>query len=207
VLRVDGTDDILDAVDFMPELDSERMGALEKVLIGMRGSYGGVLMVGLITGIMGLALINPLSIAAGVIIGGKVYHDDKVARLRRRRADAKALVRKQIDEVIFQAGKQLKDRLRLVQRATRDHFTQIADEYHRSLAESAIALQLAVSTRSTESATRIVELKAHLADVRAVQGTARTLTRAKDSPTAPAKPEPLAEIPAPLPARGVGSRT
>ena len=38
-------------------------------LIGMRGSYGGVLMFGLLTGLMGLALVTPLSVGAGVILG------------------------------------------------------------------------------------------------------------------------------------------
>jgi hypothetical protein len=205
VLRVDSTDDLLDAVDFMPELEPGHIGPVEKLLIGMRGSYGGVLMVGLITGIMGLALINPLSIAAGVLIGAKVYRDDKDARLKRRRADAKALVRRQVDEVIFQVGKQLKDRLRLVQRGTRDHFTKIADEYHRSLAESAAAVQVAATTRSAEGQTRIPELKSRLAEVRGVQSEARRLARGEAPAT---RPTPLAVIPEPKSAArpaGVGA--
>jgi len=197
VLRVDGTDDLLDAVDFIPELDSGHVNPLEKLLIGMRGSYGGVLMVGLITGIMGLALINPLSIAAGVLIGAKVYRDDRDARLKRRRSDAKALVHKQVDEVIFQVGKQLKDRLRLVQRATRDHFTQIADEYHRSLAESMIAMQVAATSRSAEGKERIAELRARLVEVRGLQSRARELAQAPDAPAPPVKP---ALLPSPPPA-------
>lgn len=159
ILHVDNTDDVLDPVVSVPSLDPGHVSAVQKVLIGMRGSYGGVLMFGLLTGLMGMALINPFSIAAGVLIGGKAYRDDKEARLKRRQAEAKGLVRHQLDEVIFQVGKQLKDRLRLIQRATRDHFTEIANEHHRSLADSVLAAQKAASTFTHEREQRIREIK------------------------------------------------
>ena len=56
---------VLDPVPELTELDEERLTIGGKILIGMRGSYGGVLMFGLLTGIMGFALINPISIGAG----------------------------------------------------------------------------------------------------------------------------------------------
>jgi hypothetical protein len=161
-LHVDDTDDVLDPVGKVPLLDSGHVNVLQKILIGMRGSYGGVLMFGLLTGIMGMALINPFSIAAGVLIGRKVYRDDKEARLKRRQAEAKGLVRHQMDEVIFQVGKQLKDRLRLIQRATRDHFTEIADEHHRSLADSVLAAQKAATIFTNEREQRIRDITAEL---------------------------------------------
>jgi len=184
VLRVDDTDDVLDPVAFMPELENGKTTATEKVLIGMRGSYGGVLMIGLITGVMGLALINPLSIAAGLIIGAKAYKDDKDARLKRRRAEAKALIRRQVDEVVFYVGKQLKDRLRLVQRATRDHFTDIADEYHRSLQESLLATQKAASTASAEAESSIQRLRGELTRVKELRSAAAAVDDQLPAPAA-----------------------
>ena len=62
----------------------------------------------------GMALVNPISVAAGVVLGRKAYKDDAAARLQRRRNEAKAAVRRYIDEVVFQVNKHLKDRLRLV---------------------------------------------------------------------------------------------
>jgi hypothetical protein len=134
----------------------------------MRGSYGGVLMFGLLTGIFGMALINPLSVGAGLLLGRKAYREDKEARLKRRQAEAKALVRRQLDDVTFQVGKQLKDRLRLVQRSTRDHFTEIADEHHRSLQDSVTAAQKAAATYAVEKDARIREIKAELKKVDAM---------------------------------------
>jgi hypothetical protein len=169
ILQVEGTDGVLDTVESVPALDPGNVNPLQKLLIGMRGSYGGVLMIGLVTGIMGMSLINPFSLAAGLLIGGKAYRDDKQARLKRRQAEAKSLVKRQLDEVNFQVGKQLKDRLRLVQRATRDHFTEIADEHHRSLSDSVLSAQKAATLFTKEREQRVKGLTAQLKEVEALR--------------------------------------
>ena len=187
VLRVSDTGDALDPVDDMPELDDGRINPMQKVLIGMRGSYGGVLMFGLLTGLFGLALINPLSVGAGLLLGRKAYREDKDARLKRRQSEAKALVRRQLDDVVFQVGKQLKDRLRLVQRTTRDHFTEIAQEHHRSLSDSVAAAQKAATTYTLEKDMRIRDIKAELKRVDALQQAARGLVEKEPAPVRSAR--------------------
>jgi hypothetical protein len=174
-IHVDDTREVLDSVDEMSELDSGRLGAMQKFYIGLRGSYGGVLMVGIITGIVGMSIINPLSLAAGAVICRKAYKEDQENRLQRRRNEAKGLIRRQVDEIIFQVGKQLRDRLRLVQRITRDHFTAIADEHHRSLADSVIAAQKAANMFASERDQRVQELRRDLQKVDALSARARSI--------------------------------
>lgn len=174
-LRVSDSGDALDPVDEMPDLDPGRINPIQKVLIGMRGSYGGVLMFGLLTGIFGMALINPLSVGAGLLLGRKAYREDREARLKRRQGEAKALVRRQIDDVTFQVGKQLKDRLRLVQRSIRDHFTEIAEEHHRSLSDSVAVAQKAATTFTLQKDVRIRDIKAELQKVDALHAAAAAL--------------------------------
>ena len=186
VLRVTDTGDALDPVDDMPGMDDGHINPMQKVLIGMRGSYGGVLMFGLLTGIFGMALINPLSVGAGLLLGRKAYREDKEARLKRRQAEAKALVRRQLDDVVFQVGKQLKDRLRLVQRSTRDHFTEIAEEHHRSLSDSVQAAQKAATTYTLEKDMRIREIKVELKRVDALRQAAEGLADS-EPPARPAR--------------------
>ena len=176
VLHVSESGDALDPVDQMPELDPGRVNPIQKVLIGMRGSYGGVLMFGLLTGIFGMALINPLSVGAGLLLGRKAYREDKETRLKRRQGEAKALVRRQLDDVTFQVGKQLKDRLRLVQRTIRDHFTEIADEYHRSLSDSVAAAQKAANSYAQEKEGRIRDIRAELRKVDALHRAAEAVS-------------------------------
>ncbi|GAA4376863.1 isoniazid-induced dynamin-like GTPase IniA [Agromyces bauzanensis] len=197
VINVDDTRDVLDAVGEVAELDSGRLGLGQKFYIGLKGSYGGVLMVGIITGIIGMSIINPLSLAAGAVIGRKAYKDDTEARLQRRRNEAKVLIRRQVDEIIFQVGKQLRDRLRLVQRTTRDHFTTIADEHHRSLADSVLAAQKAASLYAAERDKRVTALRRDLARVDALTKRAAAIDidgSARPSSASPEDPRTVSAV-------------
>jgi hypothetical protein len=169
VIHVGDTEGVLDDVDAIASLEHGQLGAGEKLFIGVRGSYGGVLMVGLATGLVGLTLINPLSLLAGVLVGRRAYREDMGSRLSRRRFEAKNLVRRHIDEVQFQVGKQLKDRLRIVQRAARDHFGSIADELHRSLSDAVLAAKQAAGTFAGERDQRIKELHQQVSQLEALK--------------------------------------
>lgn len=177
---------VLDPVEVISGLNSGQLGAAEKIYIGVRGSYGGVLMVGLATGLIGMALINPLSLLAGVLVGRRAYREDMGNRLNRRQQEAKTIVRRYIDEVTFQVGKQLKDRLRLVQRTARDHFGSLAEELHSSLAE---ALQRAKEAATDFSATRDQRITV-------LQQRILRLDQVRASiPSLPAAPEPTGSVP------------
>jgi hypothetical protein len=168
-IDVGDTQGVMDPVEHISGLDSGKMGAGEKIYIGVRGSYGGVLMVGLATGLIGLSLINPLSLLAGVLVGRRAYREDMNSRLSRRQHEAKLLVRRYIDEVIFQVGKQLKDRLRLVQRSARDHFGSMAEELHRSLSEALTVSKQAAGTYTSERDQRVAQLQTQLQRLESIQ--------------------------------------
>lgn len=162
-LDVADTDGVLEPVAELADLESGRIGITQKVLVGMRGSYGGVLMFGLVTTLMGMALVNPISVGAGFLLGTKAYRDDREARVVKRRADAKVAIRRFTDDVSFQVGKESKDRLRLIQRLLRDHFTAIAEQTLRSLADSLRAAQEAATVESAERTRRAAEVERQLA--------------------------------------------
>ena len=151
-------DDILEPVASLADLETGKTGITQKVLVGMRGSYGGVLMFGLITTFVGLSLLNPISIGAGVLLGTKAYREDKENQVRARRSEAKIAIRRFTDDVSFQVGKESKDRLRLIQRVLRDHFTSIAEQTLRSLNDSLRAAQEAATVETAERSTRIGHL-------------------------------------------------
>ncbi|OZE85155.1 Isoniazid-inducible protein iniA [Rhodococcus sp. 15-649-2-2] len=155
-------DNVLEPVSSLAELESGRVGITQKVLVGMRGSYGGVLMFGLITTFVGLSLLNPISIGAGVLLGTKAYKEDKENRVKARRSEAKMAIRRFTDDVSFQVGKESKDRLRQIQRVLRDHFTSIAEQTLRSLNESLRSAQEAAAADNTNRAARIAQLEQDL---------------------------------------------
>lgn len=174
-LDVGDLDSVLDPVAELSDLESGRIGIAQKVLVGMRGSYGGVLMFGLITTLMGMTLLNPISVGAGVLLGTKAYRDDRETRVVKRRADAKVAIRRFTDDVSFQVGKESKDRLRLIQRLLRDHFTAIAEQTLRSLGDSLRAAQEAAKVESTGRTRRAGEVEQQMAVLETLKGRAAQL--------------------------------
>ncbi|WP_018331884.1 dynamin family protein [Actinomycetospora chiangmaiensis] len=152
----------------LPEL--ERIGWANGFVVGMRGSYGGVLMVGMVTTLSGLALINPFSVGAGVLLGSKTIRDERKRALQRRRAEAKQAVRRHGDEVLHLASKRSRDLLRDVQRTLRDHFTAQAESLARSVADAVTAAAAAQEIESGRRERRLRDVTAELARVELLAG-------------------------------------
>lgn len=174
-LRLGDTATALDAVPELvaPKADDPKL--FGKLLTGMRGSYGGMLMFGMLTTLAGMSLLNPISLAAGLLLGGRTLREDKHSRLKRHQAEAQMLLRKQVDDASFHVSKELRDRLREVQRLLRDHFTDVATELHRSLSESIQAAEKAATTEASGRQQRIQRVKAELAQIDTLRQQARAL--------------------------------
>lgn len=132
-------------------MESKPLRRGHKMIIGMRGSYGGVVMIGMLSSVVGLGLFNPLSVGAGLILGRMAYKEDKQNRLLRVRSEAKANVRRFVDDISFVVSKQSRDRLKMIQRLLRDHYREIAEEITRSLTESLQATIAAAQVAETDA--------------------------------------------------------
>ena len=146
----------------LSELESKPAGKGQKVVTGLRGSYGGVVMIGMLSSVAGLGLFNPLSLGAGLVLGRMAYKEDKEQRLLRARAEAKTNVRRFVDDVSFVVGKESRDRLREIHRKLRDHYRDIGNELTRSLNESLQATITAAHLEEAERDHRIRELERQL---------------------------------------------
>jgi hypothetical protein len=178
-LDIGTPDEVLDSLVEVADVDRGSMRVRERLIVGMRGSYSGVLMTGLVTSLAGMPLLNPVSLVAGVVLGRKAYKDDAENRKQRRQSEANSIVRRHLDEVVFQAGKHLKDRLRTVQRTLRDLVAATVTELSATFAEANRAAQLAMRTVAAERENRLRELRIRLdlldrlgADVRRLPGAA-----------------------------------
>lgn len=156
-------------------LESTKAGFVQRTITSLRGSYGGVLMVGLATSLLGLALVNPYSIGAGLLLGANTFREDHKSLKLRRRAEAKLAVAKLMDEVVFQVNNESKQRLREVQRTLRDHFTEVAEEMFRSAEDALRAAQDAGTLHDSERAERIAQLEGMSNRLRELRVRAATL--------------------------------
>jgi hypothetical protein len=144
-LPADPRPDIGDLDD--PRLEKFTIG--QRVFTGLRGSYGGVLMFGLITSLAGLPLINPISLGAGAAFGGKTIRDEGDGRLKRRQAQAKATAQRYVDDFFLLCSKESKDLTRRVQRTLRDHITARAEAMQDEITSAAQEARVAVQTEAT----------------------------------------------------------
>lgn len=156
-----------------PEL--EKVGIGSKLFTGVRGGYSGFVMGGMAMGLAGASMLNPISAGAGLLFGGKTLHDELKRNKQRRQSDAKVAVRRYVDDVTFQSGRETRDMLRQVQRTLRDHFSSVAEQMSTSLAEAVMSAQSAVQTVESERATRIRDLKAELDRIDALAEKSRAL--------------------------------
>ncbi|MRH89054.1 hypothetical protein GFY24_16635 [Nocardia sp. SYP-A9097] len=155
--------EVLEPVTSLDKLDSAKPAVAQQFLNMLRGSYGGVLMVGLATSLLGMSLVNWYSAGAGVLLGINALWDDRKARKQRRQAEAKVAVARLMDDVIFQVSKESRYRLRAVQRNLRDHFTEIANETLRSVDASLRAAEEAAAVHSGQRREqRLTEIESSL---------------------------------------------
>ncbi|MGH3787912.1 MAG: dynamin family protein [Pseudonocardiaceae bacterium] len=167
--------DALGSVRALQLRESEPFGVGQKALTGLRGGYVGVLMFGMLGTLVGMSLINPFSVGAGLLLGGKTITDERRRIVTRRQNEAKAAVRRYVDDVKFQASKESRDMLRRVQRDLRDHFTSQAEELSRSLGDSLRAAEGSVKTSKGERERRLAAIKSELARLETLQQKVHTL--------------------------------
>jgi hypothetical protein len=157
-----------------PAAEAQTLGT--KALTGLRGGYSSMLMFGMVGTFVGFAsVVNPLGIGAAVVMSGKAIGDERKRLVTRRQNEAKAAMRRYVDDVTFQVAKDSRDRLRAVQRDLRDHFTAQAEQLKRSLLESQQATERAVKASRAEREARLAEIATELEQLELVRRQARAL--------------------------------
>jgi predicted GTPase len=154
--------DVVASVEANTEIKAQKLGLGGQGIAAMRGSYGGILMFGLMGNMVGLALVNPATIVIGLFMGRKALRDEKERQLNMRRSQAKQAHRKYCDEVSFVVGKDSRDTLRRMQRQMRDFFATRADELHKSTADSLSAAQGAAKSDENTRQRRLRDVSAEL---------------------------------------------
>jgi replication fork clamp-binding protein CrfC len=172
----------------LANLEAKPIKAADRAVSGLRGSFGGVLMFGMLTSFAGLGMLNPLSLGAGALLGRKAYKEEMDNRMVRIRNDAKMNVRRFVDDVQFVVSKESRDRLRGIQRQLRDHYRGIANQTTRSLNESLQATLAAAKLQENERNTRIRELERQLNILKQVTDHAVKLSAPAAAPAPAATP-------------------
>jgi GTPase SAR1 family protein len=160
----------------------EKLGLASAAMTALKGSYGGVLMFGMIARMIGVVALNPLVGVAGVLMGGKAIRDERARALKQRRQDAKLAVRRYIDDVGFSVGKEVRDAGRRTHRDLRDLFAERAEVLQRSTSMSLAATQQAIDVGAGDRAARLKAVEAELKRIARVRDRALALAPELSAP-------------------------
>ncbi len=164
VIRLDTGTALAKAAGIDPRTDIEAAGkgAGTTAMTAMRGSYGGLLMFGMVAQMAGMTMLNPATAVIGALMGRKAVKDERERQLTVRRQQAKVTARQFIDDAGFEVGKEMRDSLRNLHRNLRDHYQDRADELKRSIATSLAAAKEAVNSSEAQRTARLRDVNAEL---------------------------------------------
>jgi hypothetical protein len=164
-------------------------------------AYSGLLMFTMLTRLAALAIPAPFGLAAAALMGGTGLKDERRRRLEQRRSEAKAAVRRFVDDFNMQVGKDSRDAIRHVLRELRNAWADRVSELQRSASEALAAAQ--ASRTDTESAAaqreRIDNDLASLALLRARMDDLAAHRARTDAPPTPKNPLSAGSEPAAAP--------
>ncbi|HET6951357.1 MAG TPA: dynamin family protein [Acidimicrobiales bacterium] len=174
-LDVANPTEVMSAVQANTDIEAAKMGVGTQGMAALRGSYGGLLMFGMLGRMAGLAMANPATIIIGLFMGRQALRGEKERQLTMRRGQARQAHRKYTDEVGFVVGKDSRDTLRRVQRRMRDFFATRAEELHRSTSDALAAAQKAAKSDEATRQKRLRDVDAELKRIAVLREKALTL--------------------------------
>ena len=141
---------------------SSRIGARQRGVLLLEGSWTGIEAFSMVGGLIGLSIINPLSLVLGIFMGRRVLREEKQRQLASRREQARQSVSRYLEEVTFRVNKDVQDALRRIHRGLRSSFATSAAEISRSIADAVRAAEQARAAQGTGT-TDVGSLEAELA--------------------------------------------
>lgn len=143
-------------------MEAKPIGKGHKAITSMRGSYGGVLMFGMLTSVAGLGMFNPLSLGAGLLLGRKTYKEDMENRMMRVCAVKPRQICGGSSMTCCSWWLKNSRSAEKYSATTADRYRGIADQTTRSLNESLQPTIAAARLEETERLNRIRELERQL---------------------------------------------
>jgi hypothetical protein len=181
-------------------VDSKFVGRKAKG-VGMAAfqkAYSGLLMFTMLTHLAALAIPAPFGLVGAALMGRTGFVDERRRRLEQRRGEAKAAVRRLVDDFNLQVGKDSRDAVRHVQRELRSSCADRVSELQRSASEALAAAQASVTDTKSADAQRerIDSDLVTLASLRARMDDLAAHRRRTETPPTPANPPGVGSGPA-----------
>lgn len=139
------------------DLDLERSNPVKQILGGLRGSYSGLMMFGMLGGMAGVAIATPVLAGIGLFLGARQVRDEKDRQMKAHRQQAQLSVRRYMDEITLVANKSTRDQLKSVQRGLRDHCGGLSGQLQERVQHALASVRDARATSDSDRRRRDIE--------------------------------------------------
>lgn len=134
----------------------------------LRGAQSGLILLGMVAKLSGLAALLPVSLGVGLVFGVKQLGDERKRQLEKRRQEARKAIRVLVAESSAEATRLVQDQIRERHRVVRDHLQEQTELAQRSAvgalrrAEQRVALAGAEKPMESNPADLLDELRQEL---------------------------------------------
>jgi hypothetical protein len=148
-------------VDFHRSAMQQFLGAFTAARI----TYGGFYMLGALGALFNVAIAAPIGLIAGLTLGRRLVRQERERQVQQRRQQARAELRRYVDDVSFHVGRDSREAVRRTQRLLRDEFAARAAAVERSTAAAASAVRETAALPDGERRARARQLAALRAEL------------------------------------------
>jgi hypothetical protein len=124
------------------------------ILSAARGSYGGMLMLGMAGSLLSVTVAAPVMLVLSLGLGRRAVREERTRRHQQHQAEARAALHRYAQEVSLVVGKECKDALRRTQRLLRDEFSARALSLHQSTTAALAQAERARDLNDAQAAER-----------------------------------------------------
>jgi hypothetical protein len=130
-----------------------------------RITYGGFYMLGALGALFNVAIAAPIGLIAGLTLGRRLVKQERERQIQQRRQQARAELRRYVDDVSFHVGRDSREAVRRTQRLLRDEFGARAAAVERSAAVAASAVRETAALPGDQRQARARQLAALRAEL------------------------------------------
>jgi GTPase SAR1 family protein len=139
-----------------------RYNPFAAILTGMRGASSGVILLGMIGRLAGLALATPVSIGVGVLFAAKQVIEERKRLVDRRRQEARSEARRFLSQAQTDLSVAIRELIRDEQRALRDAVTERLNQLNQTYATTIHSIEAALGEAEQQRQSRLPIVEAQI---------------------------------------------
>ncbi len=135
-------------------LRTKGAGIIGTGLGAVRGTTSGVMVLGVIGRLAGIALATPVAVGIGVAFGAKQLLDERKRQVERRRQEARTILRGFLNQAQMELGTEARRAVQEIHRHLRDSFAEQIEELNGTYTEALRSVQQTVTHSQEERRVR-----------------------------------------------------